>query len=101
MMSSLPFTNLSLFHQISRSSMQRCSVQRPKQQKPSNDCWARSTTITVIFVTLCTSGCTMTGEDNFSVKNSLDIVVNTPYIKLRPKDMIQMRMLQPNLEWAY
>ena len=35
------------------------------------------------------------------MKNSVDIVVNTPYIKLRPKDMIQMRMLQPNLEWAY
>ena len=88
MMSSLPFTNLSLFHQISHSSMQRCSVQRPKQRKPSRDYWLRSMTITAIFLILGTSGCTVTGEDNFSVKNSLDIVVNTPYIKLRPKDMI-------------
>ena len=95
---SLPSTNLSPFHQTGRSSMQRCSVQKPKQQKPSRDSWLRSTTIIAIFLTLCTSGCTVTGEVNFSVKNSRDIVVNTLYTKLRPNHMIRMGMLQPNLE---
>ena len=32
------------------------------------------------------------------MKSSLDIVVNMPYIRLRPKGTIQMRMPLPNLE---
>ena len=53
--------------------------------------------ITEIFLILCISDCTVTGEDNFSVKNSRNIVLNMPYTKLQPKDTIQMQMRPLNL----
>ena len=96
-MSRLPLMNLSLFHRIDNFSTLRYSAQRLRQQKPSNSCWLRSMMITEIFLTPCTSDCTVTGEDNFSVKNSRNIVVIMPYTRLQPKDTIQTQMRPLNL----
>ena len=96
-MSRLTLTNLSLIHRIGHFSTLPYSAQKLKQQKPSNFCWPRSMMIMEIFLTPCTSDCTVTGEDNFSVKNSRNIVVIMPYTRPQPKDTTQTQTQPLNL----
>ena len=100
-MSRLTLTNLSKSNRIGHFSTLHYSAQKLRQQKPSNFCWRRSMMIMEIFLTPCTSDCTVTREDNFSAKNSRSIVVITPSTRPQHKGTTQMQTQPLNKVWAY